>query len=352
MVILSGTITNNIGDNFGDGWFTEEMAESILEKISKSVAKSVRDSYSIQAGAAARLKKLVNELSECYRDEKDQISKIANKTAFYTSQGWSEFIYQKNKSASYEKIFKICSEVLDILRTGGMEKPLQLVVYSTDSTGTINKVYYGEETKAAMKVAGSENEIQYIKDEVSLKMRELSEENLLVKHYNNFRRGINTNHHLLEVREKIRDNKINEGHVIEAFQRHLYFQHKIHSINENTFNDLSLVEDPIPSKFIAINLYYAINNDPWWSGGDVGNMQVKADNLRLASIKSIEAVATKILEMMAHYKTFSAKNFKEMFTQGELDRMVRQDPSRVGQKTIKELCSIIASKSAQLEEEL
>jgi len=332
-------------ENFKEDWFTEEMAQNILEQIGNSVSKEVQ--YMIKPGSASKLQGLVKELTNLFRTEQNMVQKTENDLDWYSSKkGWGDFIYQKREDVTYEKMFSICSEILDILRTGNLDEPLQLVVFSTSEDGSLSKVYYGDESKiTSLKTVTSKDkeQLEYTLKESGMKVKDLQKENAFARHYNNFVRMINDYTKLETVKSKYEDKKINEGHIIEAFQRHLFFQHGIKRLSEEVFENFK--EDRLTSKEIGINLYYALNNDPWFSGGDTGLMQDKGTNRKLASLMSIKMVASKLFELVQHYENFNIEDFKKLFTQGELDEMTRKDPEKVGNKTLKELVTLIGEKS-------
>lgn len=335
-----GKVSNQI---FEDNWFTPEMGQKILEQIGQSASESVR--YSIQPGASIRLAKLINELSNLYTDEKNNIQMTENKLSYYNAERWGDFIYQKKSRVTWGKVFKICSEILDILRTGHLDEHLQLVVFSTSKDGSLSKVYYGDESKVSSlrskRDKDDREELQFNLKKAKLKMQDLEKDNLFAQHYNEFKKAIENSE---ELNEKYSSNKFNEGHIIEAFQRHLYFQHNITRMNEDVFNDPSLKE-PVSLKMVAINLYYAMNSEGWWTGGDVGSMQDKGKNRTLASLMSIKMVASRLFSLVQHYENFDVNNFKELFTQGELDQMSEEDPKRVGNQAIGDLISSIGGRT-------
>lgn len=328
-------------------------AMEILDTIANSVCKDVKD-YQRQTGAATFLKNKMQELISLYTIEENKMIKVENNLSQYSKNaGWSDFIYQKPAQVSWEKIFKICSEILDVMRTGRLDEHLRITVYSTDKNKQLTRVYQGEERSLDLKPVKEEYEVdgilktreflQYTLNECKLEISKVQKESLFAKHFNNFRKAILTSESLKEKKES---NQVNEGHIIEAFQRHLYFNHQILNLKEEDFNNAALWSDnPIDHQQALINLYYSINSDAWYSGGDVLNIQVKGSNRRIASLMSIKVVASKLLSIALHYENFNVNNFKKLFTQGELDKMTLEDPEDLANKTVDELVSLIATKS-------
>lgn len=338
-------------EDFGDELFTEDMAMQILQAVGESASEEVK--YSISPDAPAILANAINRLTFLYTNEKGKVIKTQNTLSQYSAKDWGDFIYQKNEKATWEEIFHICTDILDIIRTGNLDNPLKLIVHSVDkSTGMINKTYIGNERDLDVSIyqekdsSGKitrESLIYTIKD-AQLKLTELNNNNLFAQHYLKMKKAIETRESLKPIKERYEDKSINEGHIIESYQRHLYFQHNIKNLDSDTVINFKENEN-IPTKIIAINLYYSINNDPWFSGGDVGLMQIKGDNRRLASLMSVKMVASKILDLVKHRQNFDVESFRKLFTQEDLNNMIQEDPEKIAKKTIKEIASLIGNKS-------
>lgn len=246
--------------------------------------------------------------------------------AGHSKYNWDETLYRIKKKEFYPQVLKLIIEILDILRG----EPLTIDIYKTEKNdkGQIIKIthYHGKEAELSFTSKKSKygkyitEEIGYIKD--NLEKEEIYEKARLA-HFENFEK-IAISH----FQEK---KNFNEGHIIEAYQRHLSaVQH------DNSFND------QVTPEHVAIMLYYSINNDPWWVGGDVGMSQVKKyNNDRLASQKSIRMVANRLLHMAESPDNFK-DDFNKAFTQSEIDDMANYEA--LSNYTYEELLALFKNK--------
>lgn len=246
---------------------------------------------------------------------------IASEKSIYHAGGqyqWDQFLHKIKSKENYTKALHLITEILDILRG----EPLQLDVYKVeknDKGKTISITHYhGKEADVSLITSKTKygknfvEEIQYIKE--NLEKNEIFDE-AFVRHYDKFE----------TVAMGFQKSKnFNQGHIIEAYQRHLYVvQHS------------DKFSDRLTKKHVAIMLYYSTKNAPWWTGGDVGMSQIKNyNNQRLASQKSIRMVANRLITMAQNPDTF-VSDFKKIFTQQELEDMI--DPENLSQYSLNEL---------------
>ena len=347
--MVIGEITE---EEIGDDWFTEDMAKEILKTVGESASEEVK--YSISPDAPKILANAINRLTFLYKNEEGKILKTQNNLSQYPVKDWGDFIYQKNEKATWEEIFHICTDILDIIRTGNLDNPLKAVIYSTDKNTGITKIYIGNERDLDVSIYQEKTKsgeitresLIYTITDAKLKLTELNSSNLFAQHYLKLKKAIETRKDLEPIKQRLENKTINEGHIIESYQRHLYFQHNIKNLDSDTILNFKENEN-IPTKIIAINLYYSINSDPWFSGGDVGLMQIKGTNRRLASLMSVKMVASKIFELVKHRQNFNVEDFRKLFTQDDLNNMIKEDPQNIGKKTIKELVNSIGTKTTK-----
>ena len=124
-----------------------------------------------------------------------------------------------------------------------------------------------------------------------------------IRHYNNFfEKGIEWR------AERNQENSINEGHITEAFYAH--FAQSGESFNKKRFSSKHLTSDFIGPLISAA----ASNKLGWWAAGDVGNLQIKALNNRLASIQSIKIMANQLIYFFSQDE-FDWSHFNSIFTE-------------------------------------
>ena len=160
-----------------------------------------------------------------------------------------------------------------------------------------------------------------------------------IKHYSQFYNL--ANQHIKSTRSHSSSTgwrkKVNEGNIVEAYQRHMQMKHKF---LESLDSQPNLVD--FTAQEILILLYYSVGNTPWWEQGDIGYNQIKAiNNTRLASDASIRRVATKILDMFSDFSKFDVKEFNEMFTAHDQDQLI--DIYELADKEIEDLLKKIKS---------
>lgn len=252
-------------------------------------------------------------------------NKYANVSQYYSSEkGWNEYLYKIRSVDNYTQALHLITEILDLIRG----EPLILKVFKIerDVNGKVSSItqYEGKESQVDIVVRKvkygniEKEEIHYLRE--NLERQKIVDEHF-IRHYENFE-NIAKNHFQKHKKDS-RYTNFNEGHIIEAYQRHLaWMPHKDYT-------------DRISTKHVAIMLYYSMNSTGWWKGGDVGYMQIKGDNTRLATQKSIRMVANKLIQMYQNPNTFTPENFKKMFSINNLEEMA--DYEKISKRTLKEL---------------
>lgn len=274
----------------------------------------------------------------------DYTKVVENTSSHYrTENGWNSVLYERRSNTLDEELFQVCSEILSLLRSKAVLDQ-DLVVYSETSDGGL-KISYGKESNlpnAKVRGEGAEAEILYaIRDLKSIKAKKNSN---FVNHYNNFKRiALGELKRTKSLSEKFANNKFNMGHVIEAYQRHLFYMENIKKIDEEVIENFVPCNN-MTSKNVIINLWYSINSDPWFVGGDVGDLQIKGNNRKLASVLSVREVASKLLYWVHNSTNFNSEDFNKMFND-PMKETFEEVLKEVGNKTLKQLVKEIGQKS-------
>lgn len=248
--------------------------------------------------------------------------KYENISSYYSvEKGWDPYLYKIKSVNNYTKALHLITEILDLIRG----KPLMLEVYKIehDENGKVSSMtkFVGKESDVNLIVKTvkynnfEKEEIHYLRE--SLEKQQIVDEQF-IHHYEQFENIAKTR--FQKHRKEKRYSNFNEGHIIEAYQRHLAW--KAHK-------DFT---DKITPKHVAIMLYYSMNSTGWWQGGDVGYSQIKGNNTRLATQKSIRLVANKLIQMFQNPNTFTPEMFKKMFSINELEEIA--DYEKLSKKTL------------------
>lgn len=320
-----------------------EIAKELLDTLWGNYKDNLTEN---QQKVADTLQKNISKL-----DKLINYNKATQNTSKYysTKAGWNEVLYQRRENKTGQELFQVCSEILSILRSNAVLDQ-DLVVYRQQDDGSIN-IYYGKESKLpnAKEVARKNNsdwaqQIQYVVKD--LEKINVSANSNFVSHYENFKKIATGQHQATtSLSSKYMAKKFNMGHVIEAFQRHLFYQHKISEISKDVINNFNPADKDISPQIVIINLWYSINSDAWYTGGDVGFLQIKGNNSTLASAISVREVASKLLYWIHNRTQFSADDFNKMFTQGTLSDMLNSDLQNIAERNLAELVEQIGQKS-------
>ena len=287
------------------------------DELLKEIVKTCRNAIEpIKQEEIAELKLLLQELNNRVTDKLDIFSGQTEKSR----ETWERAGLEKSylTRGSYSELLEIITKILDILRG----RPLEIVIQKIqrDSKGEIKDItiYKGKESQLATKTVGKFQQVQYDLDSSIKNLEKIERANEVFKrHYSQFYNI--AQEHIKSVRSGKGNQwrkKINEGNIVEAFQRHMQLKHMDDNIETMT---LSEKINPVD---VIVSLYYSIGNIPWWQQGDIGYLQVKANNLKLASWTSIRRVATKLKEMFKDIEHFDFEEFNKMFTAHDQKQMV------------------------------
>lgn len=248
-----------------------------------------------------------------------------NKSTYYSAyEGWNSILYRIKSVNNYTLALHLITEILDLIRG----EPLIIEVYKIERDAENNITSMKKYIKKESELALQQRKIKYGKsfhEEIHYLQSSLEEQEIVdkafIKHYETFERLAKQN--FQKHKGEKRYTNFNEGHIIEAYQRHLIWDRDTD------------YRDPITKKKVAIMLYYSMNSTGWWKSGDVGYTQIKGDNTRLATQKSIRMVANKLIQMYQNPETFTPEEFQKMFTSNELDEIA--DYEKLSKRTLNDL---------------
>jgi hypothetical protein len=358
-----------------------------------SIAKQIMhqiyvDDYKGQLDKKKRI--IVNSLAKKIKDldaMKAHVVMEKNTLNTYTKKtGWTEYLIARSDDLSnvddvdfYDNLFNLSVEILEVIRE---QKELEknIIIYSIDKKkgGQIKNIYESNESDLQKNIETVKTEKNVLKDYLKYKVPnsittpEVKKSNgfeAFNNHFKNFYRiatseeGFKERYSPDEVTEsgKKKRGKYNVGHITEAYQNHLVWKdnflakgkENLGLLIENFVDDQSSTH--MDKESVAINLYYSINSDPWFSGGDVVFYQIKANNRKLASINSIKAVASRILSWIQNPQELSEEEFNKTFRQkaSGIDPIegLKEDMNSLTDKTLDELLNMIGNKAKQLSDD-
>lgn len=213
---------------------------------------------------------------------------------YSTNKGWSQYLYKIKKDTDYTKALHLITEILDLIR--GEPLILKVQKIQKDENGKVIQIndYEGKESEVDLSIRNKESEY---KKEIHYQFNKLKKQVItdkaFLQHYENFEKIAN---------EHFKYKKFNEGHIIEAYQRHLYYVQHSERYSED-----------IPVPHVAIMLYYSMNSTGQQKGGDILFSQIKGENTQLATQMSIIAVASKLIEIYRMPEKFDLQSFNKLF---------------------------------------
>ena len=187
-------------------------------------------------------------------------------------------------------VYNACNNIIDILLN--REYSTSYVFYYTDANDIVHRVL-SEHVNSNTISAHKSSRLRILKSQISqMEHAEEQEQMMLNKHYTSYRSIIARTY-----KGTIGKDQINEGHIAEAFERHYQ---KIHS-QEDPFNS----DEPLDVNTVWEEVKESLGNAGWWTGGDVGNIQVKSmfgktGDVRLTYMKTIEEVGNFLLWIYDH----------------------------------------------------
>jgi len=272
------------------------------------------------------LKKAVSKKEIEIKDEKSKkYWESAKMGKAYFIHGLDSQGKRSTEEGSYGRtlsnVLEAITKILDILRG----EPLTITIQKTqrNSEGKIIKIetYKGRESDLTLRYNSKYRQVEYDLKESAKALKRMEDfNNAYVNHYANFYKI--ANEHIKSTRSNSSatgwKKKVNEGNIVEAYQRHLKMKH---SLTDETNIDLDSNDFTVQE--VLILLYYSVGNTPWWQQGDIGYNQIKqANNLKLASEASIQRVASKILDLFSEPSNFNVKEFNELFTAQDQEQLV------------------------------
>jgi len=275
------------------------------------------------------LQKIVSTHEE---EQQEKSAEYWNKAKLGTSYFFRS-ISEDGIGSSYTAALEAITKILDILRGEPLTITIQKV--QRDSSGNIIGIttYTGREQDLTTRFNSKYNQVEYDLNASLNALKKTESTNLaVIQHYANFYNI--ANEHIKSTRSSASrtgwKKRVNEGNIVEAYQRHLKMKHMSEDLTpDSVYDDFSVPE-------VMILLYYSVGNTPWWQQGDIGYNQIKAaNNAKLASATSIRRVAAKILQIFSQENEFDIKEFNEMFTAQDQDQLT--DISKLNNSEINNL---------------
>ena len=311
---------------------------AIKEDILKDIISACRQSKDeITKEDIKELNKQLNYLKKAVSKKEMEVNEKSREYWEKAKMGSAHFIHgldnqgkRSTEKGSYgatlSNVLEAITKILDILRGEPLTITIQKV--QRNSKGEIIKIetYKGKESDLTLKYNSKYKQVEYDLEKSAKALEKIEDaNNAYVDHYANFYKI--ANEHIKSTRSKSSAKgwrkKVNEGNIVEAYQRHLKMKHSL--TNET---NIDLYSDDFTVQEILILLYYSVGNTPWWQQGDIGYNQIKnANNLRLASEASIQRVASKILDLFSKPSNFDVKEFNEIFTaqdQEEIQELLKE----------------------------
>ena len=234
--------------------------------------------------------------------------------SYYSSKkGFVERLYYIQHAADYPTVLKLINEFLDLVRGTPLELLVVEIDHDLDGNVTSIKTLKGKESEVEMQRKinkNSKNTVEYLKNNLK---EQIEIDKKFLSHYQQFENIAKS--HFQHKREGKQRYNFNEGHIIEAYQRHLI---------ERYYDD-DYDNRHITPKHVAIMLYYSINNTPWWQGGDVSNVQVKGKNYRLATELSIRQVANILIDLYQNPDKYTGERIHEIFSADKSKMMTLEE---------------------------
>lgn len=187
---------------------------------------------------------------------------------------------RKNASnATKLQVYEACNSLINILLS--REQTIQYALYYVDGKGQVRRLGIDKFTRSNFVQSSKMLRLSLAR----VKKQEDEQDQTLSKHYRNFYDVIKKTYN-----GTIGKDRINEGHIAEAFERHLQNLHTEYPYEDK--NDINITET-------WEYMRESLNQSGWWTGGDIGNIQVKSffndSTIRLSSINSLEEVGNFLL---------------------------------------------------------
>ena len=291
----------------------DKLTEELINKAQPELAK--RAGYDME-----KMKKnYVNLLDRKFKQLDEVLTKEERAEEVIQSAWWwrdvagFEDVHANDRHVSnYQLAFRLVNEIASMLR---MEPEIILRVQNETQKGTF--VYELSESKMKTGIRERENESGKKIRELYYKLDDIKKDSertgkvqkAFQEHYQIF------SNYLITYQRKINTRyNFNEGNIIEAYYSHIAQRHSGESFYKNfSRND---EQDSDFHRDALINLYYAINNAGWWTGGDIDNFQIKGENRRLASLISIRMAANELMYLYQSLGKIDAAEWWRKFEKG------------------------------------
>jgi len=294
---------------------TSELDELITQKIMPRLEETVKE----EGQTVESIKKVF--LENLYKKVKELIEVMDVEEQYcYDYQWWMrhigtsipEQIHDITGDQNIEKAFILVNEIGTMLR-GEEDIVLRISIWNSrrkvgfidisesELEGKTRRSQGAWTSKKTGKIHTYDN-LLYDLNKINDQKHQLDVSDAFVKHYESF---------LEKSREwwgkHYPDKRYNEGYAVEAFYVHF-------TRSGENFNDTSFKQH-IRSNFIGPLIDEAMKNYiGWWASGDIGHLQIKALNYRLASVKSIKIMANQLISLF-NSDTFDWKQFHKVFTE-------------------------------------
>lgn len=289
----------------------KDVLQEIIQACRQSTEEVTKEDIELLKEQLEVLKQVISQKQEAQNEKSAEYWAKAKLGISYYFKG--------NMGESHTRALEAITNILDILRGESLMITIQKV--QRNSKGEIIGIttYRGKESKLTTRYNTKYKQVEYDLEASLDELEKIEEANkAYIEHYSKFYNL--ANQHIKSTRSHASSTgwrkKVNEGNIVEAYQRHMQMKHKELGLKAQSYLDDFTAQD------ILILLYYSVGNTPWWEQGDIGYNQIKvANNTRLASASSIRRVATKILEMFSDYSKFDVNEFNQLFTAHDQDQL-------------------------------
>lgn len=239
-------------------------------------------------------------------------------------------------TAQLKNLYEKCEKVVNMLLGKSEDEAIIYAIYYQDSNGKIRRVttskLYTKELRTS--VSNEQLRLTATKESIAtLKKHQIS--NLEVDaHFDQYLEVLNKTY---KGKGSLPNQRLNRGKIFEAFERHLQNYHGELINNSDSDQIAAFQGEEINAWEAWEEIHLSMGNDPWYTGGDVGNIQVKsviAGERGITSFQTIEDVINFLtylskseddIEVLVDqaYKIFKQKEEHESFD--FLSEMVEND---------------------------
>ena len=225
----------------------------------------------------AVLDKIVNYHANRFKFLKEQAQ------GQYKALNRNKIIWENKKQI--EKINKMYELAIEITNDLMQRDKLEYAVYFT-SKGKVYRTKQNEIDLELINLSKSNQSMRLSASAFKKAVLEKKQAMDITEHYNSF---IEILQNTYKGKTKLPNKIINAGNIAEAFERHLQNMHKTFISGEEE----QLNSHPWDLNEVWRYIKQSKGTDPWYTGGDVGNVQVKnigKGNVRLSQLNTIEDI--------------------------------------------------------------